>query len=311
MVAKSILNVFWALFARGVLVIHAIITVWRVQDIVGNTLYWFLLFGISFLLYETLYTLAKNGGNEGKWVCPCFFFYLLSTVPSIWILELDRLSRYDEVYQNANLTATQESLSSVQGVTIPIKLGADVWVSVIEQSLLFLLILCRWILPRGEITRDQLSQLLFVYIGMASDIMELFVLFDEEKVRRDKGLVYVILVAWTISLLQFCLVLTATKNPKKARVAIRPVTDTVNVKKKKKDYLIMCLTTEVWSLMVTFLMQDGPFLCVRLFTLINHNLITYNILFFTCKNMLVVMLLTYRLIVLCGRSNDPEKKSED
>lgn len=39
-------------------------------------------------------------------------------------------------------------------------------------------------LPKGEITRDQLSQLLFVYIGMASDIMEIMVLFEEKPVLK-------------------------------------------------------------------------------------------------------------------------------
>lgn len=46
------------------------------------------------------------------------------------------------------------------------------WVALIEQSLLFLLILGRWMLPKGKISRDELSQLLLVYIGMAADIIE-------------------------------------------------------------------------------------------------------------------------------------------
>ena len=45
-------------------------------------------------------------------------------------------------------------------------------VVLIEQLLLFVLILGRWLLPKGEISRDELSQLLLVYIGMAADIIE-------------------------------------------------------------------------------------------------------------------------------------------
>ena len=45
-------------------------------------------------------------------------------------------------------------------------------VVMIEQLLLFVLILGRWMLPKGDISRDELSQLLLVYIGMAADIIE-------------------------------------------------------------------------------------------------------------------------------------------
>lgn len=40
-----------------------------------------------------------------------------------------------------------------------------------------ILIVGRWLLPKGELTRDQLSQLLLVYIGMAADIIEIFEAF--------------------------------------------------------------------------------------------------------------------------------------
>ncbi len=45
-------------------------------------------------------------------------------------------------------------------------------VVMVEQLLLFVLILGRWMLPKGKISRDELSQLLLVYIGMAADIIE-------------------------------------------------------------------------------------------------------------------------------------------
>ena len=50
-------------------------------------------------------------------------------------------------------------------IDIKFNLDTDIALSITEQTLLFLLILCRWVLPRGDITRDQLSQLLFVFIG--------------------------------------------------------------------------------------------------------------------------------------------------
>ena len=40
-----------------------------------------------------------------------------------------------------------------------------------ELGLILVIITGRWLLPRGEITRDQLSALLLTYVGTAADIM--------------------------------------------------------------------------------------------------------------------------------------------
>jgi len=60
---------------------------------------------------------------------------------------------------------------------ISFSLGREEWCKILEQMLLLLLIVGRWLLPKGDITREQLSQLLLVYIGMAADIIELFEAF--------------------------------------------------------------------------------------------------------------------------------------
>lgn len=181
------------------------------------------------------------------------------------------------------------------------QIETDTGVVVMEQLFLYLMILSRWILPRGEITRDELSQLLFVFIGIASDITELFALFEEPKVRENTPLTYVILCIWTLSLFQFTFVLTSTHNPKKSSAA--PVKASDGVEEVESGSEESCLRhvfqTEVWSICVNFLLQDGPFLAVRLYTMIALNVLTYTIIFFTAKNGLLVMLLIYRMAVVC------------
>lgn len=53
-------------------------------------------------------------------------------------------------------------------------LSSETWATVIEQFLMLILIIGRWLLPKGDLTREQLSQLLLVYIGTAADIIEFF-----------------------------------------------------------------------------------------------------------------------------------------
>jgi hypothetical protein len=127
-------------------------------------------------------------------------------VPSIWLLEFDKLDKRLEEREGLNvsvsvLNGTTEELSNstdiavsifsvefdtrhiisdvthaiiFQGVKIPLALSAERWATVIQQLLMLILIIGRWLLPKGDLTRDQLSQLLLVYIGTAADIIEFF-----------------------------------------------------------------------------------------------------------------------------------------
>jgi hypothetical protein len=199
-------------------------------------------------------------------------------------------------------------------MTIPIVLETETWVIIMEQLFLYLMILSRWILPRGEITRNELSQLLFVFIGIASDITELFALFEESAVRMSTNLTYVILCIWSISLLQFTFVLTSTHSPKKTRTALATPTASVvdeEDNEEKQNIITAFFQTEVWSICINFLLQDGPFLAVRLFTMIEFKVLTYSIIFFTAKNGLLVMLLVYRLSVLCLERRSKIGATED
>ncbi|CAH1774410.1 unnamed protein product, partial [Owenia fusiformis] len=96
-------------------------------------------------------------------------------------------------------------------IRLPIQLSTEQWLRTIEQVLLLLLIVGRWMLPKGKLTHDQLSQLLLVYIGTAADIVEFFEAFKEDVVKHNRLLSMVILGIWSWSLLQFTLVLTATR----------------------------------------------------------------------------------------------------
>ncbi|XP_033739960.1 transmembrane protein 26-like [Pecten maximus] len=330
-VALALFDIIKAICVRLVLLIHSLLAVWRVVSINNDNFFWWFAIVDVALILEGLVVVIGRKGMEYKWFCPCFLFYLGGTVPAIWLLELDRRERFIQnlhsvtVTNTTNVTDTtttsnydlstvyvqevvRDSTISVYGVTIPltIELEPDTWVVIIEQLLLYFMILGRWILPRGKISRNELSQLLFVFIGMASDITELFALFDETPVRQSLELTYVILIMWSVSLVQFCFVLTATKNPSRPRVALASQRDM-----RRKLQCSTCYSTELWSIFVLMLMQDLPFLVIRTYTIASLNLITYSIIFFTSKNILIVLLLIYRVAVICCVKKDDDDSDND
>lgn len=129
-----------------------------------------------------------------------------------------------------------------------IQISTETWVTLIEQFLMLILIIGRWMLPKGDLTRDQLSQLLLVYIGTAADIIEFFDSFKEDKIAREPVLVYLTLGIWSWSLMQFTVVLTATKS-RKSRLS------SGSAIKKKVPTETSCCSIDVWGIAINMLLQ--------------------------------------------------------
>ncbi|KAJ8704917.1 hypothetical protein PYW08_012237 [Mythimna loreyi] len=214
--------------------------------------------------------------------CPSVFIYLGLVVPAIWLLELHKVDLRLQKLVNDTYVETDLPIPGAS------KIPTDTWVTLIEQFLMLTLIVGRWLLPKGDLTRDQLSQLLLVYIGTAADIIEFFDSFKDEKVATEKVLVLLTLAIWSWSLMQFTVVLTATKSRKSRGTANR---SDINSR-------ACCCSIEVCAIMMNIALQDAPFLAFRLLIICHYKIINYMNMFFTCKNTLVILLQIYRLYVL-------------
>ncbi|GAB6019957.1 hypothetical protein CHUAL_001486 [Chamberlinius hualienensis] len=307
-----------AVAARSLFAIHAFVAVWRVVDVKhGDTTYWIMASSIGFLIIEGFVSICLRKGREMKWFCPSVFLYLCCIIPPTWIMELDL------VYVRSQLTSTstnssgsamagrREKLSQIPGLQfeINLELPAEMWAKLLEQFLLVNLVIGRWLLPKGGLTRGQLSQLLLVYIGMAADIVELFEAFKEDVVNTNIELTCAVLALWSWSLMQFTLVLTATK-ARKPRLGM----DNTSAKDFVASSPPTCCQTmkrffamDIWAIMTTIIFQDGPFLCLRLLLIFKFNVISYLNIFFTCKNSLVLILQVYRMSVLTCEQRKKKK----
>jgi len=112
---------------------------------------------------------------------------------------------------------------------------------------MLILIIGRWMLPKGDLTRDQLSQLLLVYIGTAADIIEFFDSFKEDRIAREPVLVYLTLGIWAWSLMQFTVVLTATKS-RKSRLSSGSA-------RRKVRTETSCCSIDVWGIALNMILQ--------------------------------------------------------
>ncbi|CAF5087556.1 unnamed protein product, partial [Rotaria magnacalcarata] len=68
----------------------------------------------------------------------------------------------------------------------------------VEISFMFVIILGRWLLPKGNISHSALSQLLLVYLSLASDILDLLTLFSEQEIYLSSPMVHIILIVFSL-----------------------------------------------------------------------------------------------------------------
>ncbi|XP_055608489.1 transmembrane protein 26 [Uranotaenia lowii] len=300
-----------AVITRIIFSAHGFIAIWQVTQNKKDPIYWCLCVPIGVLCFEGIFTLAIKKNQEWRWFCPSVFIYLSTIVPAIWLLELDKLEKrtvfQDQVLnETINLAATVgkdlKELNKMLGVKIQlpeIQLNADTWVTLIEQFLMLVLIIGRWMLPKGDLTRDQLSQLLLVYIGTAADIIEFFDSFKDSKIANEPVLVLLTLSIWSWSLLQFTIVLSATR-ARKPRGGGSGSSGHRGGQEEEEAHCchMACCNIDCWGIALNILLQDAPFLTFRLLIIVHYKIITYMNIFFTCKNTLVILLQLYRLYVV-------------
>lgn len=287
------------------------------------------------------------------------------------------------VNPNNNKTLVERPLTNSQSqqlrgeILLKVK-ASETQKKVCELGLIIGIIIGRWLIPRGTLTRDQLSALLLGYVSNSADILELFATFEEPELFDKRAVTIAIMVIFTLSVYQFALVTTSTMDSEEdvkernrkihaqnnrvhpeshwkklsrnayikelkaqraaanlARGKVTPTsgedkdTSVDNITKRKSrlaklrkpkainaDAAVETSTSikrkalhgELYQILVTLLMQDGPFFILRTYLIIQYNVASEMHIFFTCKNAIVCILLIYRLLILSCSENEKDNE---
>ncbi|XP_064173573.1 transmembrane protein 26-like [Anguilla rostrata] len=289
-----ILKYISAIVTRVSFIILSLIAIWRVTKVKNDDLFWFLILLNVPVVVEMIISL-KRKGKDFRGFSPAILLFIFTIVPSIWILELHhqenrnnepQCMKFHSWEDVKNMINSNGSHHNQSGGRVVSSVCPDDWILGLHQALLILLILGKWVLPLGGgITRDELSQLLLIFVGTAADILEFSTETLSDVKENSPELVYIILAVWSWSMLQF---------PPHLAV-VSPDEDAGDA----SDSLLSRRSTDIWVIMESLFIQDGPFLVVRLLVLIHYQLFHLMLLFFTFKNFLVVILNLYRLAVIC------------
>ncbi|CAL1527460.1 unnamed protein product [Lymnaea stagnalis] len=303
-------DILKALLVRGVLGLHALVAAWRVTVGYDEVMYWLMTIILVTFVAEGVYTIIRRKGSEYQRFMPCFFFYLCTILPCIWLLELDKTNDYilSKAGNKTDKYTTETNQSDLDSLAHPEALTPGTWVLLVEEMMPYFLFITRWLLPRGRVTREQLAELLFAFIGIGGDIMEFFSLLGEVEVRANKELVMVVLAIWSFSVLQFTMTITVIHQPKRQRninVVVAPTVD------PDKELEFKKFRNEMFAIILTMFMQDLPFMIVRLYTMIGYGLVNYSLIFFTSKNIMIIGLLLYKICIITSNYCNPEDEEEE
>ena len=133
---------------------------------------------------------------------------------------------------------------------------------------------------------------------------------------------FLVLLLWTLSLLQFCLAFTISRG-RKSRLDL----------KETREKTSFCSPSDFWGMLMSLFLQDIPFFSFRAVLIFHYHILSYSTLFFTSKNGLIIILQWYRITVILAatiaqarqhhryqhgklvqimqKKNSPEKEKED
>uniref|UniRef100_A0A8C5MY36 Transmembrane protein 26 n=1 Tax=Leptobrachium leishanense TaxID=445787 RepID=A0A8C5MY36_9ANUR len=175
---KQMKRVMLATISRIFLTIHGTVLIWVLVELKCNPEYWLLLVGLFGVYIEMCITLNVTDKGEWKWFSPSVFMYLCVALPCIFLSELDLQHSSDGRCNSTvspHILASEDHEDKRKG-TNSYQQGYSMgtyreWLDAMEQLMILVLIVGRWIMPKGQMTRDQLAQLLLLYIGLGADIL--------------------------------------------------------------------------------------------------------------------------------------------
>ncbi|UJR27943.1 hypothetical protein I4U23_009203 [Adineta vaga] len=285
--------------------------------------YWCLmnLCGTIFILIELVVTIIERQGHEPKWFSPSFLIFILSSMPCLWLLEMRRVDIRRTSYRtgsNSTNTAFSDQFMIRMGTDefypsqalpyndllkkLPVNVDLHTKIMALELSLLFLIIVGRWLLPKGITSRSNLSQLLLVYMSIASDIVDLLTILNEDHVLTSQRMLLATLTVLSWSLLQFATNVSAAGKTNRS-AHLDSFRHAIKKRRRRRMFLLYPMQrlfeNDAWYLYELNLMScSATQLALRLVAVIKFDVRSYSTVFFTCKNGIILFLQFYRLVAV-------------
>ena len=158
------------------------------------------------------------------------------------------------------------------------------FINLATGTFLIFLVLAKWHLPFStkKMAKTEHSNLLVSLISSAADVIDLVEYVNNGHIVKEVG-INVLYAVTSISLIQFCMTLTATKRMSDQNTGMSLLIDFV-------------FGSEVWAIVFVLVTQDLPYLIVRILIVTRLSLyVSATLYFFVLKNIALCILDVYRI----------------
>ncbi|XP_054758102.2 uncharacterized protein LOC129264278 [Lytechinus pictus] len=298
-----------------------------------------------------------RGFSQKKWICTSTALYTMSVIPAIWTIHITMLNKreregYDACLQNYSACYSHPVYDQQihNDTTMPFVAKTyreyERLTTVVEYSVVFVLIFCRWLLPRDNFTREKVAQLLLVLVGAGEDIVEFVaVIITNGHFGCSRAITTIVLLLWSIAVFQFSIAIPEKRNrvhdEKRENAILNVWVDAVNqllskrretvgdvslyVAKKEARPLSRMMqrrrtapnirqndwvqSTEFREAIISITIQDGPFLVFRLIIIAILGDEASSVYFYALKNLTVILLQIYRVYAMLVESRQRKRGS--
>ena len=211
-----------ALVPRLLFIMHGLICTDFIVWSENESRYWFLLICLGLIVLEGIFNVIVRDGKEFHWFCPSAFLYCIVLIIPLTALRLTQMHCLDNCRK---ILPTDEFTTK----RIFSSMNFKQRISFIEQTGMGALIIGRWSLPKGSISKEQFLQIVLIYIGTAADILELSEIYDEDigSMRPDmlQGIYYGTITVWALSVAQFSITIALPEEGLKKDVDVESDND--------------------------------------------------------------------------------------
>ncbi|GLD63955.1 transmembrane protein 26 [Lates japonicus] len=268
-----------AIVTRALFILVALVGVLRVTRVKNDPTYWFLTFLFLPLVVEMIVTLKSRKGQDYKWFSPPILLFLVSIIPSIWLLEL---------HHQQNKTINPQNIELLISAVCP-----NNWILALYQVSAHP--------PHREVAapwewshrRAASPQLLLIFVGTARYLDHFSETLSDVKWVADHIAVFMNYASKLLSTIKFlCFRLSFLK-------VVNSTPSGEGEDGVQEPTLLARHSTDMWNIVEALFIQDGPFLVVRLTVMTYFGVLHQMLVFFAIKNFLVVILNLYRFAVIC------------
>ncbi|XP_069803814.1 transmembrane protein 26-like [Dendropsophus ebraccatus] len=280
-----------SLFSYIFFIVHGVMMVYVVEDIMRDKTYWALLTGVILMTIVGILSISKKMAFlENKWFSLMVFLYLCTVVPSIIVVE----------HHNLILKSNKEypdCTASGHNVTKQCK-----EMRIYEESTFLTLITGRWLMSRGDMTRDQLGQLLLTYFALGADTLDILDFIQGTSEDSSHTVTWVGLGLFGLSMMQFPFMLSEGFSVSSLDIPDNDQHQPLNEVKTS----IGSFKAEIGRVIITLIAQDVPFLGYRLYLTTREGLFVHSLTFFIIKNIFTIAIQLYRVgALICSRRKRP------